>query len=118
MAISVGNIGSTYGMSYVRPLNLAVKNEGEISDAFIETGMSGAVMNVPPVVYPNAGEVSPGDSESDPLKLGANVVKRSQEAGRMYNDIAATFKGMTTGYGQTAAATSYGMEGNTIDLFG
>ena len=54
MALSVGGIGGAYGinMNYVQPMNYSVKNESDISDAFIETGMSGAVMNVPPVIYP------------------------------------------------------------------
>ena len=118
MSISIGAIGSPYGMSYIQPMNYSLKNESEISDSFIETGMSGAVMNVPPVKYPNAHEIIPSDEESDPLKLSANVVRKSQDANRMYNDVASRFQGMTTGYSQDTQALSYGMAGNTIDLFG
>ena len=63
MSLSIGGIQSAYGMNFVQPMNLSVKNESEISDAFVETGMSGAVMNVPPVVYPNA-QVMSTDEES------------------------------------------------------
>ncbi len=118
MSLSIGAVGSAYGMSFIQPLNYNLKNESDVSDSFIETGMSGAVTNVPPVRYPNAQALTPSDEESDPLKLSANVVRKSQEANRMYNDVAARFQGMTTGYSQDTQAMSYAMAGNTIDLFG
>ncbi len=117
MGLSVGGIGNPYGMSFVQPLNYNIKNQSEISDAFVETGMSGAVMNVPPVVYPNAQVVSTDDNESDPLALSVGSVKKSQEANKLYNDVAAKFQGMTTGYTQSTEGISYGMSGGKIDLF-
>ncbi len=116
MGLSVGGIGNPYGMSFVQPLNYNIKNQSEISDAFVETGMSGAVMNVPPVVYPNA-QVSSGDDEGNPLSLSAESVKKSQEANRMFNSVAQKFQGMTTGYSQNTQALSYGVSGGTLDLF-
>lgn len=118
MSISIGAIGGASGMSYIQPMNYSLKNESDVSDSFIETGMSGAVMNVPPVRYPNAQAIPVADDDNSSLKLSANVVKKSQEANRMYNDVAAKFQGMTTGYSQDTQAISYGMAGNTIDLFG
>ena len=117
MALSVGGVGSSYGMSFVQPMNINIKNEAEVSDAFMETGMSGAITNVPPVVYPNAQTVTGNDEESDPLALSANVVRKSQEANKLYNDVASRFQGMTTGYTQDTQALSYGMSGSTVDLF-
>lgn len=117
MGLSIGSIGSTYGMNYIQPMNYSVKNEADVSDAFIETGMSNAIMNVPPVVYPNAQEIPGADEESDPLALSINSVKKSQEANRMYNEVASRFQGMTTGYAQDTQALSYGMSGSSIDLF-
>ncbi len=117
MSLSIGGIGNAYGMSYVQPLNYGVKNEADISDAFVETGMSGAVMNVPPVIYPNAQEIPQADLDSDPLALSVDSVKKSQEANRLFNDVASKFQGMTTGYSQSTEALSYGMSGNSIDLF-
>ncbi len=117
MGISIGSIGNTYGMNFIQPMNYAVKNKAEVSDAFIETGMSGTIMNVPPVVYPNAQVVSSDDADSDPLSLSAPVVKKSQEAARQYNDIASRFQGMTTGYSQNSEGMSYNMSGANLDLF-
>ena len=105
-------------MSYIQPMNYTVKNQSEVSDAFIETGMSGSVMNVPPVVYPNAQQVESSDEETnDPLKLSADVVKKSQDANRLFNDVASKFQGMTTGYTQNNQAYSYGISGGNLDLF-
>lgn len=118
MSLAIGGIGSPYGTSFIQPLNYNLKNASDVSDSFIETGMSGAIMNVPPVKYPNAQEIIKADDESDPLKMSANVVRKSQEANRMYNDVAAKFQGMTTGYSQDTQALSYGMAGSTLDLFG
>ena len=117
MALSVGGIGNSFGMSFVQPMNINIKNQADVSDAFMETGMSGAIMNVPPVVYPNAQAIESGGDESDPLSLSANVVRKSQEANRQFNDVASKFQGMTTGYNQSTQALSYGMSGNSIDLF-
>ena len=117
MGLSIGSIGNTYGMNYIQPMNYSGKNEADVSDAFVETGMSNAIMNVPPVVYPNAQEIPKADDESDPLALSINSVKKSQEANRMYNDVASKFQGMTTGYAQNTQALSYGMSGSSIDLF-
>ncbi len=98
-------------------MNYSVKNQADVSDAFMETGMSGAIMNVPPVIYPNAQTVPASDSESDPLSLSAESVRKSQEANKLYNDVAAKFQGMTTGYTQSTEGISYGMSGSRVDLF-
>ena len=116
MSLSVGGIGNPYGMSFVQPMNYNIKNESDVSDAFTKTGMSGAVMNVPPVVYPNA-KVMSDDEESNPLALSADSTRKSQEANRMFNEVAQKFQGMTTGYSQNTDPLSYGMSGGTIDLF-
>ena len=116
MSLSIGAARSSYGMSFVQPMNYNIKNQSEVSDAFVETGMNGAVMNVPPVVYPNA-QVTAGADDNNPLAASADIVKRSQEANRMFNDVAKKFQGMTTGYSQNNEALSYGVSGGTIDLF-
>jgi hypothetical protein len=117
MALSVGGIGGSYGMSYVQPMNYTIKNESEVSDAFLQNGVQGAVPNVSPVGYPNAQAVSGEDEENDPLALAVNSVKKSREASRMYNDLAAKFQGMTTGYTQQSAGLSYGTAGSNLDVF-
>ncbi len=117
MSLSIGGIGSAYGASFIQPMNYSVKNQADVSDAFMETGMSGAIMNVPPVIYPNAQAIPKAESDSDPLSLSANTVKKSQEANKLYNDVAAKFQGMTTGYTQSTEGISYGMSGSAVDLF-
>jgi hypothetical protein len=117
MSLSIGGIGSAYGASFIQPMNYSLKNQADVSDAFIETGMSGAIMNVPPVIYPNAQAIPKAEGESDPLSLSANTVRKSQEANKLYNDVAAKFQGMTTGYTQSTEGISYGMSGSTVDLF-
>ena len=118
MGMSVGGIGSAYAMSFVQPMNYALRNESDISEDFAKNGAAGLVTNVSPVGYPNAQAIPGVDDESnDPLALSANVVKKSQEANRQFNDVASRFQGMTTGYDQSTQALSYGMSGNSIDLF-
>ena len=118
MAISIGGLGGSYGMSYIQPMNYPLKNESKVSDDFLEVGMQNAVMNVPPVRYPNAREVvEPQGEESNPLTLAMNSARKSQEANRMYNDVASRFQGMTVGYEQNQSAVTYGMSGNTVDFF-
>ncbi len=117
MSLSIGGIGSAYGMNFIQPMNYTVRNQADVSDAFVETGMSGAIMNVPPVVYPNAQAVPKAEGDSDPLSLSAGTVRKSVEANKMYNDVASKFQGMTTGYTRDTAGISYGMIGSEVDLF-
>ena len=117
MSLSVGGIGGSYGMSFVQPMNYTIKNQSEVSDAFLQNGVQGVVPNVSPVGYPNAQAISEDDEVNDPLALAVNSIKKSQEASRMYNDVAARFQGMTTGYTQQSSGLSYGTAGSTIDLF-
>ena len=117
MGLSVGSIGSLYSASYVQPMNYSVKNEADVSDAFNENGMQGMVQNVAPVIYPNAQEIAGATDEKDPLQLSMNTVQKSQEANRMYNEVAQRFGGMTVGYGQDMGGMTYGTTGATLDLF-
>ena len=118
MGISIGAIGSAYEMSFVQPMNYPLKNQSEVSDEFTKKGVSGLVTNVAPVGYPNAKEVSGTSSEDeDPMQMAIDMVKKSQETNRMYNDVAQRFQGMTVGYSQDQGAMSYGMSGSNLDLF-
>ncbi len=117
MGLSVSGIGGSYGMSFVQPMNYTIKNQSEVSDAFLQNGAQGVIPNVSPVGYPNAQAISDDEEEKDPLALAVDTVKKSQEASRMYNDVAAKFQGMTTGYTQQLAGLSYGIAGSTLDLF-
>ena len=118
MGISIGAIGSSYGMSFVQPMNYTIKNQSEVSDEFVNQGAKGLVPNVTPVGYPNAQAVSDTkDDEDDPMQMAIDMVKKSQEANRMYNDVAQKFQGMTVGYSQSQDAMSYGVSGANLDLF-
>ncbi|WP_029232323.1 hypothetical protein [Butyrivibrio sp. VCB2006] len=118
MGISIGSIGSSYGMSFVQPMNYTIKNQSEVSDEFTKKGVSGLVTNVAPVAYPNAQAVTEaGDEEEDPMQMAIDMVKKSQDANRMYNDVAQKFQGMTVGYTQNQGAMSYGISGGNLDLF-
>ena len=117
MAISIGSIGSAYGMNYVQPMNYTLKNESEVSDAFVQHGAQGVIPNVNPVAYPNAQMVADDSEEEDPMKLAIGAVQKSQEANKMFNDVANRFQGMTVGYSQTQAGYGYEMAGSKLDLF-
>jgi hypothetical protein len=118
MGISIGAIGSSYGMSFVQPMNYTIKNQSEVSDEFVNRGAQGAIPNVTPVGYPNAQVVATAeDEEEDPMQMAIDMVKKSQDANRLYNDVAQRFKGMTVGYSQDQSAMSYGISGGNLDLF-
>ncbi len=117
MALSIGSVGSAYGMNYIQPMNYALKNESQVSDEFAKRGAEGLVNNVSPVRYPNAQAIPADDDREDPMQMAVDMVKKSQEANRMYNDVASKFQGMTVGYAQDQSAVAYGMQGGTLDLF-
>ena len=118
MGMSIGGLGGAYGMSYVQPMNYTLKNESDISEDFAKKGAAGLVTNVTPVGYPNAQAIAGDDEEKEnPLAISIGSIMKSQEANKMYNDVAQKFQGMTVGYGQDMAAQSYGTQGSTLDLF-
>ena len=117
MAISVSGIS---GMSMnpiagvrtvgSRPMNYAVENESEISDAFSESmavANAGSVTGATPVQYANAQreERTPGVPSMDAAR-----------ANRFYNNIASAYQGMSTSYDASGAAGQYAMIGSNIDL--
>ena len=117
MAMAIGGIGSAYGMSYVQPMNYALKNESEVSDAFVQQGAQGVIPSVTPIGYPNAQIVNDDSEDEDPMKLAIGAVQKSMEASKMYNDVASKFQGMTVGYSQSQAGYGYEMAGAKLDLF-
>ena len=118
MGMAISGYGNPYSMSYIQTMNYPLKNESKVSEDFLEVGMQNAVMNVPPVRYPNAQEVvKPEDEDNNPLKLAMDSARKTQEASRMYNDVASKFQGMTVGYDQNQSGVTYGTSGNTVDFF-
>ena len=117
MAISIGSLGNAYGMSYVQPMNLAVKNESEVSDSFVQHASQGVIPNVNPVGYPNAQLIGDDSDQEDPMKLAIGMIQKSQESSRMYNEVANRFQGMTVGYSQDQSGYGYDTAGSRLDLF-
>ncbi len=118
MGISIGGISNTYGMSFVQPMNYTLKNESDISEDFAKKGAAGLIGNVSPVGYPNAQAIAaPDDEKENPMELAIGSVMKSQEANRMFNEVAQKFQGMTVGYGQDSSAQTYAAAGSTLDLF-
>ncbi|MGN0160967.1 MAG: hypothetical protein ACI4AQ_06235 [Lachnospiraceae bacterium] len=110
----IGNIGG-YGGIAVSPYNYSVRNQSDVSDAYIESVDEIGKMNasedigiVQPVRYPNA-KAQP----VDPVKRMQDAQKVNQE----YNQVAANFKGNDTWYGADALSGGYQTVGGTIDLF-
>ncbi len=112
MGLSVASLEPISSLKQVstRPEAYAVENQAEVSDAFSEamkTAGADRVSGAAPVVYPNAQtQVNEVD------RIG-----RSKQVSDVYNKIASSFKGATTGYDANSNAASYGMVGSNIDLY-
>ncbi|MCR4798481.1 MAG: hypothetical protein K5853_08555 [Lachnospiraceae bacterium] len=92
------------------PQAYTVENQSEVSDAFTEalkTTGANSVMAAPPVQYATATITT----------NRINQLEKNQEANRAYNDLAASFEGISTAYDQSSAATNYSMVGSRLDLF-
>lgn len=113
MALSIGGIGS-YGFSAVTPMNYSVENKADFSDAFSEsiktpaTSAFGKVDPASPVAYANAMNTR--------VDSTARLAK-TQEVSRDYNDIAANFAGIQTGYSAASASVGYAMTGSSFDVY-
>lgn len=113
MALSIGGIGSM-GVSMVRPMNYSVENKADFSEAFTESISEpaetslGRVDAANPVRYANAQSVKVDNT----AKLA-----KTQEVSRQYNDIAAEFAGIQTGYSAGSASIGYEMLGSSFDVY-
>ena len=110
MAMAIGGMSAYNNISTVRPMNYALSNESQVSQAYSTeaTKDTAGVNAVNPVRYANAQTHHIGQTS----RL-ADV----QKATKQYNEVAANFSGVTTGYNSSQAASSYEMIGSTIDLY-
>lgn len=113
MVLSISGIGGL-GFSMVRPMNYSVENKADFSEAYTksisqtaETSL-GRVDAASPVGYANAQSVRVDNT----AKLA-----KTQQVDRDYNDIAANFAGIQTGYSVGSASTGYVMLGSNFDMY-
>ena len=113
MAFSVGGLSAYSNISYIKPMNYAVENDSQVSDAYTQAvGQSRGTETFPsvnpsgPVQYANSYRVNP-----------AAQVEASQKVGQQYNAIAAEFSGIATGYQSDSTSYSYQMIGSNFDMY-
>lgn len=109
---------NSYGsISSVQPMNYAVENTADFSDAYNvdATKQSAGVNGAAPVQYPNAtvGEVEEKAPQIDPLERQ----RKNIEVSNQFNDIAASFKSNNTSYNMAGVGASYGMAGSRFDAY-
>lgn len=113
MALSIGGIGGS-GFTAVRSMSYSVDNKADFSEAYTESvskpaaSSLGRVDAANPVGYANAQTVR--------VDQTAKLAK-AQEISREYNDIAAAFEGIQTGYSAGSALTGYAMIGSSFDVY-
>ncbi len=111
--MSIGGIGNAYGayqMYRTRPMNYAVQNQSDVSDAYKESiGMSKArsMDPTPPVLYPNAQKVPVGAVKSPAAD--------EETVNRQFNNIASRYSGVNTGYERNGQGQGYEMTGSLFD---
>ena len=115
MSLAINAINAYSAVSAVRPMNYAVKNQSDVSSAYMESinetqsveGFSG-IGAVNPTQYPNAQSV-----EINPMMKLA----KTQSVSKDLNAIASGFSGITTGYDSTSQSYGYQTIGSVIDLY-
>lgn len=108
MGLSIGGINAYSAATVVKPMNYAVKNEANFSDAFVNAvDKTDSVGLVSPVGYANA------TVETDSTKQAASAKAVSKQ----YNEVASQFAGNVTGYDNSSASTGYAMLGSSFDFF-
>lgn len=118
MAIApIGGLSSYSSISSVQPMNYAVDNTAEVSDAYNvdSTKQTAGVNGASPVLYPNAtvSEVEDKAPQIDPLERQ----KRNIQVSNDFNNIAMKFSTNNTGYGMSGVGSSYSMSGSRFDAY-
>ena len=117
MGLSVSAIRPYSSVSYTQKVDnaYALENQSEISDSYLDSvkNMNSLADIDPstPVQYANAQRVS--NKAVAPL----DQIAASKRASRAFNDLAESFGGATTSYGQNMNAQAYSQIGKNIDLF-
>ena len=114
MGLSASSMNPVQGITYrsTVPQAYSIENKSDFSDAFVQSVESlpsaDAVEGAAPVQYPTASVVSRHIGQlEDSKRVAAGL-----------NSIAASFEGLTTGYGRSGVGSrGYGMVGSTVDLF-
>lgn len=109
--MSIGGVSGAYGayqMYRTQPMNYAVENKSDVSDAYKESmgvNKSRSMDPVPPVLYPNAQRVQVGKT-SGPDEETVN---------RQFNQIAQKYSGNTIGYERNGQGQNYQVTGSMFD---
>ncbi|MBQ7678805.1 MAG: hypothetical protein IJT34_03040 [Butyrivibrio sp.] len=111
--MGIGGVSGAYQAYQIyrtQPMNYAVQNQADVSDAYKESvGVDRArtMDPVPPVLYANAQKV-PVAKSPEPDEAG--------KVNRQFNAIASRYQGDTVGYTRGAQGiTGYGVAGSMFD---
>ena len=111
--MGIGGINGAYNayqLYRTQPMNYAVQNQSDVSDAYKESvGVNAArsMDPVPPVLYANAQKVPVAGSDRSQDAAAAN---------RQFNAIASRYEGETVGYTRGAQGMNgYGVVGSMFD---
>lgn len=111
MAMSIGGLGG----SFVKPMNMLLKNQSKISDIYDdEIAEVSKIDTMNPIDPVNPVQYATAKQEA------VNPVKQLEDnisASKSFNDIANSFAGAVTGYGSSANANMYQMIGNNFDTY-
>ena len=112
MGLSVSSMNPISSVSNVTttPQMYAVSNESQISSSFedsMKINNTGSVFPTIPVQYPTAMVT----------ENTINQIQSNQTVNQAYNNLAASFTGLSTGYDANSNANAYNMVGSNLDVF-
>lgn len=115
MDFAIGSTGIYNSMTRTKPMNYAVDNQSQVSNAYQQSveniSQSSGFQPVGaanPVQYPNQVNVQEASIAS---------IQKSQETNREFNQVAKGFAGQVTGYSAGSVATGYDIVGSQFDAF-
>ena len=115
MDFAIGSTGSYSSLTRTKPMNYAVENQSQVSNAYQQSTEDISksrgfqpVGAANPVQYPNRVNVQEASIAS---------IQKSQETNREFNHVAQSFVGQVTGYSAGSVATGYDIVGSQFDAF-
>ncbi|SDB07571.1 hypothetical protein [Eubacterium oxidoreducens] len=112
MSLAISPISSV-STKVVQPINYALKNEADVSDAYVsQVKQQNKIDDVSPVIYPTSQVMK----QTESVDLSARLEK-AQQVAQGYNEIASSFGGATVGYASDRSALAYQAIGAGFDMY-
>ncbi|MCR5666607.1 MAG: hypothetical protein K6G01_07225 [Eubacterium sp.] len=113
MSLAISPVSSSMNTKVVQPINYALQNEANVSDAYVsQVNQPKEIDDVTPVIYPTSRA-----TQQTQVVDSSKRLEQAQQVAQKYNEIASSFGGATVGYASDSSALAYQAIGAGFDMY-